>query len=302
MKDENAFDVLIVGGSYAGLSAGMVLGRALRRVLIIDSGSPCNRQTPHSHNFLTQDGKTPAEISALAKQQVLQYESISFHEGLAAHGVKTDKGFEISTQAGDVFSGKKLLFATGIKDLLPDIPGVSECWGISLIHCPYCHGYEVRNAKTGILGNGEYGFDFSRLILNWTKDLNLYTNGKSTLTEEQTASVRSRNIAIVESEVEALEHRAGRIQNVVFKDGSKAAVEALYTRALFVQHCAIPEALGCELTDLGYIRVDGTQKTTIPGVYACGDNTTPMRSVSTAVAQGTMAGAMANRDLVQEEF
>ena len=171
MTNMNTYDVIIIGGSYSGLAAGMALGRALRTVLIIDSGKPCNKQTPHSHNFITQDGKTPKEISTLARQQVEMYDTVKFISGLATNGTKTENGFEIQTSSGETFGAKKIIFATGIRDMMPNINGYAECWGISVLHCPYCHGYEIRNERTGILGNGEYGFEFSQLISNWTKDL-----------------------------------------------------------------------------------------------------------------------------------
>jgi thioredoxin reductase len=302
MENKNRFDVIIVGGSYSGLAAAMALGRALRKVLIIDSGKPCNEQTPHSHNFITQDGKKPAEISAIAKEQVLKYETVQFHNGLAITGSKTDKGFEIITQSGEKFTSKKLLFATGIKDLIPNIDGFSECWGISIIHCPYCHGYEVRYEKTGILGNGDYGFEFSKMIHNWTKELTLYTNGKSTLTEEQSQKLKIHNIQIIETEIEKFEHKNGQIESIVFKDRSKTAIKAIYARPPFEQHCTIPTELGCEINEQGYFQVDAFQKTTIPGIYASGDNTTPMRSLANAVAAGTLAGVMMNREIIDEEF
>lgn len=302
MKEKRQFDVIIVGGSYSGLAAGMALGRALRKVLIIDSGKPCNRQTPHSHNFITQDGKTPKEIATLAKQQVEKYETVTFVSDLATTGKKTEKGFEIQTASGETFDTSKLIFATGISDIMPDLAGYAECWGISVIHCPYCHGYEVKNERTGILGNGEYGFEFSALISNWTKDLTLFTNGPSTLTAEQSAKVKGHNIKIVESEIEKLEHAQGRLQKVIFKDGTVTHLKALYARPAFKQHCTIPETLGCELTEDGYVKVDAFQKTTMPGIFACGDNTTRMRSVANAVAMGTAAGAMVNRELVFEAF
>ncbi len=212
MAGDRNFDVIIIGGSYSGLAAGMALGRALRHVLIIDNGKPCNIQTPHSHNFITQDGKTPKEIATLAKQQVEKYETIKFFNGLATNGIKTENGFKIQTVSGETFSAKKLIIATGIKDLMPNIEGYAECWGISVVHCPYCHGYEVRNEKTGILGNGDYGFEFSSLISNWTKDLTLFTNGKSTLTDEQTSKIEMHNIKIVETEVQKLEHTNGQLK------------------------------------------------------------------------------------------
>ncbi|MEK6151737.1 NAD(P)/FAD-dependent oxidoreductase [Flavobacteriaceae bacterium 3-367] len=302
MIDDRDFDVIIIGGSYSGLSAGMALGRALRQVLIIDSGKPCNAQTPHSHNFLTQDGQTPQEISSKARKQVANYPTIRFHEGYALSARKIDKGFEIATRSGDRFTAKKLIFATGIKDIMPNIEGFAQCWGISIIHCPYCHGYEVKHQKTAVFGNGEYGFEFSKMIHNWTEDLSLFTNGKSTLTGEQTEKLREHNINIIETEVDRFEHHQGQIKVVHFKDGSKTMLKALYARTDFEQHSDIPKALGCELTEEGYIEVDLFQKTTIDGVFACGDNTTFMRSVSNAVAAGTVAGAVVNKELIDEAF
>lgn len=302
MKTSNQFDVIIVGGSYAGLSAAMALGRALKKVLVIDSGKPCNRQTPHSHNFITHDGRRPREIAVLAKEQVQRYDSVQFLDGLATSALKTGYGFEVTTDAGDVFAAKKVIFATGIKDIMPDIEGAAECWGISLLHCPYCHGYEVRNEKTGVLGNGPQGFELASLISNWTKDLTLFTNGKSTLSPEETWKLESHGIAIIETEVVGMEHTMGYLQHLVFRDGNASAVKALYTRNAFEQHCTIPQALGCALTEDGYLIIDSFQKTTVEGVYACGDNTSRMRTVSNAVAMGTMAAMMASREMIYGKF
>jgi thioredoxin reductase len=299
---ETDFDVIITGGSYSGLAAGMALGRALRKVLIIDSGIPSNRQTPHSHNFLTQDGKTPSEISRLAKLQVEMYSTVGFINGLVTNATQTENRFFIYTAAGETFTAKKLIFATGIRDLLPDISGIAECWGISVLHCPYCHGYEVRNKKTGIVGNGEHGFEFSMLISNWTTALTLFTNGKSDLTALQTDKLKSHGIDIIETEIEKLEHTNGYIQKIVFRNGTNMPVEALYAPSPFEQHCRIPETLGCELTEEGYIRTDAMQKTSVHGIYACGDNSTRVRNVANAVALGTTAGMMLNKEIVFEGF
>ena len=302
MKENQQFDVVIIGGSYSGLAAAMALGRALRSVLVIDSGKPCNSQTPHSHNFITQDGKTPKEISTLAKLQVEKYNTVKFINDIAKKGVKTEQGFEIEIESGKIFHAKKLIFATGIKDTMPEIPGYAECWGISVIHCPYCHGYEVRNEKTGILGNGKYGYEFSKLISNWTKDLTLFTNGTSTLTADQTAKLESHQIKIAETEIEKLEHVNGHLQSILFKNGTTNTIQALYARSPFEQHCTIPETLECELTDDGYIKVDHSQKTSVHGVFASGDNTALIRTVANAVAMGTTAGMMVNKELIEEDF
>lgn len=301
MTGNNNFDVLIIGGSYAGLSAAMALGRSLRKVLTIDSGKPCNRNTPHSHNFITHDGNTPSDISLKAKEQVLKYETVTFYDGLATSGRKTKEGFAIATQDGKVFTAKKLIFATGIKDIMPDMAGFSDCWGISILHCPYCHGYEVRNEKTGILGNGNYGFEFSRMISNWTKDLTLFTNGEVTLTHEQMEQTTKNNIGIVKSEIDYFEHDYGKIRAIVFKDGSSVAVKAVYAKPQFVQHSDIPESLGCELTEQGLLQVNEWRRTTVEGVFACGDNSS-LRSVASAVYTGSVAGAGANKELIEEEF
>ena len=302
MPDHNNFEVIIIGGSYSGLSAAMSLGRALRNVLIIDSGNPRNKQTPHSHNFLTQDGKTPNQISTLAKEQVSQYKTIKFYSGLAVRGTKTEKEFEIKTQVGDLFYSKKLILATGLRDIMPDIKGFAECWGISVIHCPYCHGYEVKNEKTGILGNGDSGFEFSRLVNNWTKDLTLYTNGKSTLTKEQTDNLRNHHIPIVEKKIDGFEHINGQIETIVFNDNSKTSLTAIYARPALIQHSEIAAKLGCEFTEQGLVKVDASQKTTINGVFACGDNSNSSKDIALAVSTGMVAGSTVNKEIIQEEF
>jgi len=302
MKHENIFDVIIIGGSYAGLAAAMALGRALKHVLVIDDGQPCNRQTPHSHNFLTRDGEPPATIAGIARQQVQAYKTVQFIKGRAIKGEKTSDGFSIQISNGESFNARKLVFATGIQDLLPAINGLQQCWGISVLHCPYCHGYEVKQESTGILANGEMAFEFAKLIYNWTDNLTIFTNGLSTLTPEQTSKLASRNINIIEDAIEQLEHTDGYIQNIVFTNGTKHPLKALYVRSPFKQHCDIPQQLGCALTDDGYIQVDSLQATTVDGVFACGDNASRMRAVANAVAAGTMAGVAASKAIIAEAF
>jgi thioredoxin reductase len=302
MAVEKQYDVIIVGGSYAGLSGAMALGRSLRKVLIIDGGEPCNRQTPHSHNFITHDGKAPKEIAMLAKEQVLKYDTVSFLEGKVVTAGKAEAGFEVKTAAGESFSARKLLFATGIKDQMPEIDGFAACWGITAIHCPYCHGYEVRHERTGIMANGDMGYEFCKLISNWTKDLTLFTNGKSTLTPEQNEKLAKHNISIVEKEITAFEHTNGHLNQVRFKDGSTLSMKAVYSKLPFVLHCDIPVQLGCALSEHGLLVVDPFYKTTVPGIYAAGDATFMMRSVAMATYSGNFAGAMINKELVDETF
>jgi len=302
MTVSKPLDVIIIGGSYAGLSAAMALGRSLRYVLIIDSGLPCNRQTPHSHNFITQDGEKPSVIAEKAKAQVLSYSTVRFHNGLAIGGKKTENGFTIATQTGEEFEAKKLIFATGIKDKMPNLMGFSECWGISVVHCPYCHGYEFRTKKTGIMANGERAFHLVSLVNNLTEDITILSSGKAEFNEEQFTTLKNNNIKIIETEILELEHENGNIKNVIFKDGNKTDFNAIYAVVPFTQHSDIPFYLGCELTEQGYIKVDNFQKTTIDGVFACGDNSSKMRSVANAVATGNLVGAMVNKELIDEQF
>lgn len=301
MKNKTIFDVIIVGGSYSGLAAAMALGRSLRNVLIIDSEKPCNSQTPHSHNFLTQDGKTPKEISEIARLQVQKYNTINFKKGIAVRASKEDFGFAVKTDFDEIFNAKKLIFATGLKDIFPTMEGFSECWGISILHCPYCHGYEVRNEETGIISNGEIGFEFARLISNWTKTLTIFTNGRSTFTKDQTEKLSRKSIQINEKEIVKVNHSEGKVESLEFADNSKVKVKAIYARPNFEQHCKIPEDLGCEITEQGLLKVDAFQKTTVKNVYACGDNSA-MRSLAVAVSTGTMAGVVVNKELIEEEF
>ncbi len=302
MNEGKNFDVIIIGGSYAGLAAAMSLGRSLRDVLVIDGGQPCNIQTPHSHNFITHDGETPKQIAEIAKEQVLKYGTVKWVNDFAETASKTTNGFEIITSNNMKYSAKKLLFTTGIKDIMPNIEGFAACWGKSVIHCPYCHGYEVRGEKTGLMGNGDYAFEFAKMINNWTKDLTVFTNGKSTLTIEQTEKLKKHNINLIEKEIKSITHNEGYISNIVFNDDSTFNLKAVYAKVDFKQHSTIPENLGCTLTEQGHLQVDMFQKTTIPGVYAGGDNATFGRSVAVAVAQGTVAGSMCNKEIIEDEF
>jgi thioredoxin reductase len=299
---DNNFDVIIIGGSYAGLSAGMSLGRSLRNVLIIDSGKSCNRQTPYSHNFLTHDGESPKVINRIAREQVLKYETVKLYDGTVVKTNKISGGFEVETDSGEKFNAKKLIIATGIKDIHPDIPGFTDCWGISVLHCPYCHGYEVRNEATGILANGDIAYEFSKMILNWTKKITLFTNGKPTFTEQQIDKLDQHQIHINEDEIEKIEHENGNIKKIVFKNGKEFPLKVLYAKIPFEQNLKAAEDLGYELTEQGFIKTDLFQKTTVYGIYACGDNVTMMRSVANAVSQGNFTGAMVNKELVDENF
>ncbi|WP_431293953.1 NAD(P)/FAD-dependent oxidoreductase [Pedobacter sp. P26] len=296
------FDVIIIGGSYAGLSAALTLGRSTRNVLVIDAGEPCNRQTPHSHNFLTHDGDRPAEISKVAKAEVLKYPTVKFLSAKADSAKPIEGGFRVGIEYGQHFTSRKILLATGLKDTLPGIKGLAACWAISAIHCPYCHGYEVKNEKVGLLMNGDHAFEMAKNIYLWNKDLSILTNGKSELNVEQAEKLKSKSIAILEEEIVELEQQNGQLENIVFKNGEKIAFKAIYVKPEIEQHVNFSEQLGFELTDLKTIKVNEQQQTTAMGVYAAGDCATLFRSLPIVTAAGTMAAVMINKELISEDF
>jgi thioredoxin reductase len=299
---KTAFDTIIIGGSYAGLSAALALGRSLRTVLVIDGGKPCNRFTPHSHNFLTQDGQAPAEIAMRARRDLENYKTVEFYEGQATTAIKNGNGFLVHTSTGTQFTGRKLILATGLKDIMPDIPGFAACWGKSVIHCPYCHGYEYAHEPTSVIGNDEHGYQYAGLLSNWTKELKIFTNGPCTITGEHLEKIQKNNIAIIESEIESIQHNDGQVKAIITKDGRSFSTTAVYNRPHHVQHSDIPEKLGCEITDTGLVKVDEFQKTSVDGVFACGDNSSKFRAVATAVYAGMFTGATVNTELIKEEF
>lgn len=298
----NKYDVIIIGGSNSGLAAALTLGRSLRNILVIDNGKPCNRFTPHSHNFLTQDGKSPKEIIHAAKMQISKYETVRFLDGEVVSVFEGQNNFEVHLNSNnEKYHAKKIIFATGLKDSLPEIEGLKECWGISAVHCPYCHGYEFREKRTGILADDPaQAFHYAQLVRNLTKDVIVFTDNPVDFLPEQLQYFDSHNIEIVENRIRKFEHASGYIQGFYRDDEKFIPLDAVYVKPDCEQSCKIPENMGCEISSNGFLVVDSLQKTNIPGVFACGDNSSPFRSVSSAVAAGSLAGASANMELCME--
>lgn len=302
MVDYKNYEVIIIGGSYAGLSSAMALGRSLRHVLVIDAGDPCNQQTPHAHNFITQDGEKPAAIAQKARKQVLEYNTVEFCEARVTDVVKEGHGFGVYTENGAAYHGQKLILATGVRDIMPNIPGLAESWGISVVHCPYCHGYEVRGQKTGILANGDMAIHYAQLLRNLTKDLTILTNGKADFTEEQRQKLTTHRIQIIDKKVAGIDQVNGQLRQILFQDGSFFALDVIYAGLPMEQKSNFAEKLGCELTERNLIKVDAFQKTTVENVFACGDNSSLFRSIANAVSTGNLSGACANNSLLAEAF
>lgn len=296
------FDVIIIGGSYAGLSAGLALGRSMRKVLIIDSGKPCNAQTPHSHNFLTHDGDTPTAIAAKAKAEVLKYSTVSFLSDVVIAAKHLENGVEVETEKNKRFSTRKVLVATGLKDVMPDIKGFADCWAISVIHCPYCHGYEVRNEPIGLMMNGDMAFEMAKNVYHWNKDLTILTNGISQFNDEQSKKLQSKSITVIEDEIAEFQHQDGVLQSVMFKNRKHLALKAVYARPEMKQHSEPYIDLNYELSGNGLIKINEEYETTAKGIYAAGDCVTPARGLSMVTASGTMAAVMMNRAMISEDF
>lgn len=291
-------DVLIIGGSYAGLAAAMALGRSMRDVVVIDAGRPCNRFTPHSHNFLTHDGRPPAEIAEIARAQVLAYPTVHMKHAVATNIRSDGEGFMVSVDDGTDLRAKKVILATGIVDTLPDIRGLSACWGKSVLHCPYCHGYEVRGRSTLILANDESGVEMARMVSHWAGDLTMLTNGQPGLTDAHLQRLHAAGISVNVRPIAEIEHVDGYVRRVHVDDGSVVSCEVVYAKVPFVLHNDLSVQIACDHTPEGYVAVDGMGRTSVAGIYAAGDCTSRLRTVANAVGTGTAVGMQVNKDLV----
>jgi thioredoxin reductase len=296
------YDVIIVGGSGAGLSAALSLGRSLRKTLVIHNGKPCNAVARASHNFLTHDGDAPAAIAQKALKAVKVYPSVTVHFGTVVKVFKADFSFKAETETGEVFVAQKLIFANGLQDTLPPIKGFKDCWGITALHCPYCHGYEFKDRPTGLILDGTSFLNTAATIHQLSKNLVVLTNGIKALSEKQNRILTQNKIEVVFTPIEAIEHENGRLHGVVFTDGTRRDFDVLYTHTERLYNSQLAESLGCALGAEGYIKSDWLCKTNVPGVFACGEVAGAARSVAVAVAAGNTAGIAANTELCNEAF
>lgn len=293
-------DVVIVGGSFAGLAAALYLARARRSVCVIDTGLPRNRFSPHSHGFLTQDGSAPGAILATAREQVAAYPTVTFVEGEAAKAEGRSDGFVVELTNGDRIEASRIVLAFGISDELPSLPGLAERWGVSVLHCPYCHGYEVRDGSLGVLWSSPMSIHQATLIPEWGPTT-LFLNGATPPDADALADLARRGVTIEPAPVQALEGDGRTLSTATLADGRRVPIDALFIGAPTRLNSDIARELGCTIGDgmLGpMITVDGMQQTTVPGVFAAGDIARGAHSVSSAVSDGVMAGVAAHRSLV----
>lgn len=298
-----AFDVVIAGGSFAGLSAAMQLSRARRRVLVVDAGRPRNRFAHASHGFLGQDGRTPAQILETARAQVLAYPTVDHREDEATHASATADGFEVRLASGTSVRTRRLVLATGVVDELSDLPGLRERWGRTVLHCPYCHGYEVSDGRLGILAIGEASLHQALLLPDWSNDVTLFTNGMFDPSPEQLDSLAARGVRVDRRSVLEVVGNGEALAGVRVQDAGGTALvtlDALFTGSRTRMASPLAEQLGCAFDDGPFglvIRTDAWKETTVPRVYAAGDIARVPHNVTWASADGVTAGIGAHRSL-----
>lgn len=297
-----AYDAIVVGGSFAGLSAAMQLARARQRVLVVDSGLPRNRFSPAAHGFFGQDGRPPRSMIEDAAAQVLAYPTIERARDEVLAAGQDDGGFALTLAGGGQERAARLVLATGVRDELPLIPGVTERWGRTVLHCPFCHGYEVADRPIAVLANHPLSTHQAEMLPDWGPTT-YFTQGTFEPDVEQSARLLARGVQIERTPIVELLGDAPALAAVRLADGRVVPLAAIFTAP--AQHMASPLAgqLGCAVVDgpLGpLIEVDGRNQTTVPGVFAAGDAVNPMQSATLASASGVMAGAAAYQSLVAE--
>ncbi len=292
------YDAIVVGGSFAGLSAAMQLARGRRQVCVIDGGEPRNRFAEHSHGFFGQDGAPPLAMISQGREKVLAYPNVRFIAGLARNARGANGAFTIELEDGARVGGKKLVLAYGIVDRLPAIPGLQERWGKTVLHCPYCHGYEFDGRPLGVLSVGPASFHQAQLIPEWGPTT-FFLNGQAEPDAEMAAKLRARGVTIERARVVEVDGEA----TVRLADGRATELAGLYVGSRLELASDLHEQLGCAMEDtpLGeIIRAGERRETSVPGVFAAGDIARQFSNATLASADGVLAGAGVHFSLVFE--
>jgi len=293
-------DAIIIGGSFAGLAAALYLARARRSVAVIDAGAPRNRFSAHAHGLLGQDGRPPAEILAAARTQVAAYPSVRFVAAEAVDARGQVDGFTVTLGSGARVEARRLVLAFGVRDELPTIPGLAERWGRSVLHCPYCHGYEFSGRRLGVLHTSPHSLQQAQLIAEWGPTT-YFLNGTAIHDDPALAPLRERGIAIEPAAVGALRGSGDALDALEFVDGRTVGLDALYVGPRTHLGSDLATRLGCALDEGPWgptIRTDASKLTSVAGVYAAGDITRSMHNVTFAAADGVTVGMAAHRSLV----
>jgi thioredoxin reductase len=294
------YDVVVIGGGAAGLSAALVLSRARRRVLVVDAGQPRNAPAKHMHGFLSRDGLQPAELIAIGRREVSQY------GGQVVDGTATDllrdgrNGFWVLLDGGQRISARRVLVTTGLRDELPDIPGLRERWARDVLHCPYCHGHEVADARLGVLGGTPGAARYAQIVRQWTDKLAYFTP-PDTLSNAERAELAARGITVAEGTVTQLVVDRDQLHGVELHDGCVVPCDALFVPPRFVPNSHLLVDLGCAVDADGWVIADPTGKTSVSGVWVAGNVVDPRAQVITAAGAGSAAAIAINADLVDDD-
>lgn len=289
-------DVIVVGGSYAGMAAALQIARARRKVLVIDAGVRRNRFATHAHGFLGRDGVDPAAIAAEARTQLLAYPNLSWVDGTVVDAAEKGAEFGLTSDGGRAYRARRLVLAHGVTDILPDVPGLRERWGRFVFHCPYCHGYELEGGPIGVLATGAVSMHQALLLPDWGPTT-LLLNGTFVPDEGQRAELAARGVSVEATTVTEISGEA----DVELADGRVLRIAGVFTAPRTNPSSDLGARLGCALDDgpLGpYLRTGPRKDTTVPGVFACGDVARPAGSVSIAVGDGAIAGSAAHQSLI----
>jgi thioredoxin reductase len=297
----NRYDVVIIGGGAAGLSAALVLSRARRKVLVVDAGEPRNAPATHMHGYLTRDGFPPAELLAAGRDEVKGYGGHIVVDTVTDLVPDGRSGFWVLLGDGQRISARRLLVTTGLRDELPDIPGLADRWARDVLHCPYCHGHEVRDRQLGVLGGTPGAVRYAQIVRQWTHDL-VYFTPPETLTAGERTQLLARAIGLIEGTIEQLVvDDADQLRGVQMHDGCVIPRDALFVPPRFVPNNALLLDLGCDHDADGWVAADTTGRTSVPGVWAAGNVVDPRAQVITAAGAGSAAAIAINADLVDDD-
>ncbi|MEM0965064.1 MAG: NAD(P)/FAD-dependent oxidoreductase [Verrucomicrobiota bacterium] len=296
------FDVVVIGGSFAGLSAAMQVARSRRSVLVLDTGKSRNRFVTRAHGLVGFDGQLPKNILQQFRDELMAYPSVSLASLEIKQACKKRSGFELLAETGEAFLTKRVILSFGIVDRLPDVPGLPELWGKQVFHCPYCNGYEARDQRLGVLATQPSSLEQATMLLEWSSKVNLFTNEILPLDGSERQQVLDQGIVINDTKVASLETAGDHLTAVSLTDGSSVQTDTLFTLTNTTLSNNLAEQLGCDIEEgpFGpFISVDPyNQETSISGVYAAGDITRSFHKLSFAIADGNLAGVSAHKSLV----
>jgi thioredoxin reductase len=300
-QNENQYDVAVIGGGAAGLSAALVLSRARRAVLVVDAGAPRNAPAAQLHGYLSRDGMPPAELLATGREEVRSY------GGAFIDGTVTDllpdgrSGFWAVLDGGQRIRARRLLVTTGLRDELPDIPGLADRWARDVLHCPYCHGHEVRDRRLGVLGGTPGAVRYALIVRQWTDDL-VYFTPPGLLTAAERTELLARAIGVVEGTISQIViDEEDRLRGVQLHDGCVIGRDALFVPPHFVPNSSLLAGLGCDVDAQGWADIDATGRTSVFGVWAAGNIVDPRAQLITAAGAGSAAAIALNADLVDDD-